>query len=132
MLVAELQELYDGIAADPSWPAARDKAMQIGRLIAENIEVLNDQLKEDYDNLIGYLRHTPMALSRADWADMPGGSYNSFRKKYFGRIKLVKAPEGILRGTKSGPMSVDAAYQELMGSFPEWFQRYSAPEKAAR
>lgn len=73
----------------------------------DNVEFYVDDTFEMYKDLRDYLRTTKISLSEEYWSDV---DYDAFRKRNFGRLKLVK-----------GMTNVDQVYQELQDRYPEWF-----------
>ena len=66
-------------------------------------------MQEEYEGLQDFVKARRLTISDQDKNDLDGG-YDYFRKKYFGKLTLVK--DGI---------SVDSEYQELNGMYPELF-----------
>lgn len=75
--------------------------------MVENLDFIEDSQFAMYKNLREYLRTTSFKLGEEYWSDV---DYNAFRRKNFGRIKLVK-----------GETNIDSLYQELQEKWPEWF-----------
>lgn len=80
--------------------------------ILESSKELDYSMKEQYKDVADYLKKTNIKLTdkQKQEAAYRYGSYNEFRKKYFGKIKLSK--EGI---------SPDVALGELSEKYPELF-----------
>ena len=86
-------------------------ATSIAKSVLEQSSTVDNTLSESYKDLKDQLKTTKIQLSDQDKADLVQyGGYNSFRKQYFGKLKLGN--EGI---------SVDTLYQELLGQYPELF-----------
>ena len=99
-----LQQLYDTYANRTDTGAfgeMRQAARTLAREVLEQSAVLNEDTAADYRQLRDYLKKTPLAISDADKADVPGG-FGEFRKAHMGRLRL----------TQDG-LSVDTAYMEL-------------------
>lgn len=114
-----LDDLYTYIAngedgEGATWEAAYRKAFDAAMNILQNVSVVNDDLYREYKELRDRLRTTGITLDR-QYADSLVGydSISEFRKKYFGRIKLVK--DGL---------PVDVAYEELASNYPGLFDAY--------
>lgn len=109
-LSTQLQSLYDTYA-NRTDAAAFTEMQQAARTLARDVleqsSVLNDGTAEDYSRLRGYLKETPLAISDADKASVPGG-FGEFRKAHRGKIRL--ANDGL---------AVDTAYMELNADFGE-------------
>lgn len=73
----------------------------------DNVEFYVDGTFDMYKDLKDYLRTARISLGEEYWSDV---DYNEFRKRNFGRLKLVK-----------GRTNVDKVYQELQEMWPEWF-----------
>lgn len=73
----------------------------------DNVEFYVDDTFDQYKELRNYLRNTRISVGEDYWSDV---DYDAFRKRNFGRLKLVK-----------GRTNVDQVYQELEEMFPEWF-----------
>lgn len=77
----------------------------------DNVEFYReDDSYATYKDLRDYLRTTKISLGSEYWSDVAGGEFGRFRKKNYGRLKLVK-----------GSTDVDQIYQELEERWPEWF-----------
>lgn len=86
-------------------------ATDIARSILKKSEQVDSELTDFYNGLRQQIRNTKITLSEQDKADLTAaGGYNTFRKQYFGRMKLGN--DGI---------SVDSFYDELAGQYPEMF-----------
>lgn len=109
-LSAQLQSLYDTYANRTdavAFTEMQQAARTLARDVLEQSSVLNDGTAEDYSRLRGYLKETPLAISDADKASVPGG-FGEFRKAHRGKIRL----------TNDG-LAVDTAYMELNADFGE-------------
>ncbi|NBI83870.1 hypothetical protein D3Z48_17720, partial [Clostridiaceae bacterium] len=109
-LSTQLQSLYDTYANRTDTAAfteMQQAARTLARDVLEQSSVLNDGTAEDYSRLRGYLKETPLAISDADKASVPGG-FGEFRKAHRGKIRL----------TNDG-LAVDTAYMELNADFGE-------------
>lgn len=89
--------------------AASNVAYETAREIVENLEMVNDSAFVQYKELRSFLKTTKIEVSEAVKSDIP--DYNAWRKKQFGRLKLVK----------DGGVPVDAVYEELCEVYPELF-----------
>ncbi len=88
-------------------------AADIGRSVLKQSVQKDAALTEEYKDLRNQIRNTKISLTEQDKQDLAAmGGYNSFRKKYFGAMKL--GIDGI---------SVDSLYQELSAQHPELFDR---------
>ena len=115
----DLDDLYTYIAngedgEGATWEAAYRKAFDAAMNILQNVSVVNDDLYQEYKELRDRLRTTGITLDRQYTDSLVGyDSISEFRKKYFGRIKLVK--DGL---------PVDVAYEELASDYPGLFDAY--------
>ena len=114
-LLPKIQSLYDFIANEVdedgnklAWDSLKPKATEIAKEIVERATTINDDLYQEYSGLRQYLRDTKIMVTPELKSSIT--DYNDFRKANFGRLKLTN--EGI---------SVDRAYQELAGMYPEFF-----------
>lgn len=89
--------------------AASNVAYETAREIVENLEMVNDSAFVQYKELRSFLKTAKIEVSEAVKSDIP--DYNAWRKKQFGRLKLVK----------DGGVPVDAVYEELCEVYPELF-----------
>lgn len=89
--------------------AASNVAYETAREIVENLEMVNDSAFVQYKELRSFLKTTKIEVSEAVKSDI--SDYNAWRKKQFGRLKLVK----------DGGVPVDAVYEELCEVYPELF-----------
>ena len=97
-------------AAELLWDSARN--------IVENAEFFDDTNFKNYKTLRDYMRNTSFRLGEEYWSDV---NFREFRKRNFGRIKLVK-----------GETNIDEIYQELQERWPEWFdedEQMTAPDQ---
>lgn len=114
-----LDDLYTYIAngedgEGATWEAAYRKAFDAAMNILQNVSVVNDDLYREYKELRDRLRTTGITLDRQYTDSLVGyAGISEFRKKYFGRIKLVK--DGL---------PVDVAYEELASDYPGLFDAY--------
>lgn len=114
-IALELQRLYDYIASgrdgsnELTFEEARRRAGEIAQTIAENAVETDDTLYREFEELRKTLRNTAIRISEADSRKI--ASYNEFRKRNFGRLKLT-------RGETS---NVDQVYQELSEQYPMFF-----------
>ena len=109
-LSTQLQSLYDTYANRTdagAFTELQQAARELAHSVLEQSSVLNDGTAEDYSRLRGYLKETPLAISDADKASVPGG-FGEFRKAHRGKIRL--ANDGL---------AVDTAYMELNADFGE-------------
>ena len=90
------------------------KAMEAEKLLWDtaydmihNLDFIDDTTFNQYKDLRDYLRNTSFRVGEEYWQDV---NYREFRKKNFGRIKLVK-----------GDTNVDSLYHEMSQMWPEWF-----------
>ena len=85
-------------------------AQAIARSIVQNAS-LKDEIGDEYKNVLKRIRSTKMVVPENYRTELDSeGGYDSFRKKYFGRLRLGN--EGI---------DVDTAYEELSNLYPHLF-----------
>lgn len=118
-VAAELQSLYDYIAQggdDFSATEAQERAEALAQKIVENAVAVEDEVYRQYSDLRSYLRTTKLSIAPEDSSDI--ADYGDFRKRYFGRLRLVK-----------GRTNIDRVYAELSEMYPGFFneQTHSAP-----
>lgn len=111
----EIEEIYsiltNGNVTDEKFQNAWSMAENVGRRIAETSQITDADTSDEYKRLLNWVRNTPVSISDTDKADIGGvDSFNEFRKKNFGSIRL----------TNSGT-PIDIAYQELSQQFPQYF-----------
>ena len=97
-------------AADLLW----DSAVKM----IENVDFIDDENFKNYKDLRDYMRTTSFRLGEEYWSDV---DFSAFRKRNFGKIKLVK-----------GETNIDEIYQELQERWPEWFdedEQMTAPDQ---
>lgn len=73
----------------------------------ENVDFIEDETFKSYKDLRDYMRTTSIRLGEEYWSDV---DYNAFRKRNYGRIKLVK-----------GDTNIDQVLDDLRELAPEWF-----------
>ena len=73
----------------------------------ENVDFIEDETFKSYKSLRDYMRTTSIRLGEEYWSDV---DYNEFRKRNYGRIKLVK-----------GDTNIDQVLDDLRELAPEWF-----------
>ena len=114
-LTDKLSVLYKKMSADVvDYAEIKDGATVIARELVESALTLNAELANTYNDLTHYLRTTPVTLpayAHSELAYHYDGGYNTFRKKHFGKIRLVK----------DGRYTVDQMYGELLDLWPELF-----------
>lgn len=89
-----------------------DVAADIGRTILNKSTVKDTAMYEQYKDTVNKIRNTKISLSDQDKADLTTyGGYNTFRKQYFGRLKLG-----------NNGISIDSLYEELSAEHPEVFK----------
>ena len=89
-----------------------DVAADIGRTILNKSTVKDTAMSEQYKDTVNKIRNTKISLSDQDKADLTTyGGYNTFRKQYFGRLKLG-----------NNGISIDSLYEELSAEHPEVFK----------
>lgn len=85
-------------------------AQAIARSIVQNAS-LKDEIGDEYKTVLKRIRSTKMVIPKSYRTELDSeGGYESFRKKYFGRLRL--GDEGI---------DVDTAYNELSTLYPNLF-----------
>ena len=89
-----------------------DVAADIGRTILNKSTVKDTTIYEQYKDTVNKIRNTKISLSDQDKADLTTyGGYNTFRKQYFGRLKLG-----------NNGISIDSLYEELSAEHPDVFK----------
>ena len=111
-VASNVTKLYEFIRSDMgSWEGLTEAATDIGRFIINQSQQKDTTLTEQYKDLRKQIKDTKILISDQDKADLAAaGGYNSFRQKYFGKMRLGKT--GI---------SVDTFYQELSSQHPDLF-----------
>lgn len=87
----------------------------------ENVDFIEDTTFKQYKDLRDYMRTTSFKLGEEYWSDV---DFSAFRKRNFGRIKLVK-----------GETNIDEIYKELQERWGEWFdedEQMTAPDQLLR
>lgn len=111
-VASNVTKLYEFIRSDMgNWGGLTEAATDIGRFIINQSQQKDTTLTEQYKDLRKQIKDTKILISDQDKADLAAaGGYNSFRQKYFGKMRLGKT--GI---------SVDTFYQELSSQHPDLF-----------
>jgi hypothetical protein len=91
---------------------AIEAVQSMAKMILKKSSVTDDTLVKNSKDMLDEIKKTPIILSSKDRLDMVSeGGFNNFRRKYFGKIKLV-ASDGI---------AVDEFYMRLSEKHPEFF-----------
>ena len=102
---------YMNAAEKPDWEAVEAESKKLARKMLLHSTEIDTTLKDIYKDVRRQLRETKITLSEQDKADLAvTGGYNTFRKTYFGRLRLG-----------DGGISIDSIYQELSTQHPELF-----------
>ncbi len=101
MSIDGVKESFD---VDEMW----DRAQGIARKIAETAIAREDSLYREYADLRKYAREAGFSLSESDRSDI--SDFNQFRKKNFGKMKIV-----------NGKTNVDSIYREMAELWPAFF-----------
>ena len=113
-LTEQLTKLFDYLANDPqpNWQKVESVGIGIAKEVLETSEKLDRTFATEYADAVDYLRNTGISLNDAQKAEAGylAGSYNEYRKKLFGNVRLTN--DGI---------PLDAAWQELAAMHPEIF-----------
>ncbi len=96
----EFKRVYESVFAELS---------AVGTEIAENSQIKDTSLYDEYKSLRDRLRTTGFTLSDSAKSSIP--DFNAFRKKYFGRMKIVN----------DASLEADSFYQALCEEYPEFF-----------
>lgn len=90
---------------DDIYEIAKNAAVEV----VNNINIVHDEGAEDYKAIKEYLKETPIVITE----DMKKNitDFNDFRKRYFGKLKLVNGTTG----------NIDNVYMELNEMFPGQF-----------
>lgn len=90
---------------DDIYEIAKNAAVEV----VNNISIVHDEGAEDYKAIKEYLKETPIVITE----DMKKNitDFNDFRKRYFGKLKLVNGTTG----------NIDNVYMELNEMFPGQF-----------
>ena len=114
LLVHNLTTLFDWIAnsRQVSGEEIMSVSTDIAMKILEKSKVLNDELYNEYKPMRDYLRTIGISLSDTQKKEVAiyYGSYEEFRRKNFGRIRL-----------KEGGIPLNTVYKELAEMYPEFF-----------
>ena len=113
MLAQNLTRLYEYIRSIDKVDSQElsEVAADIARSVLNKTTRKDTALYDQYKDVRKQIRDTKIMIADQDKQDLAAmGGYNTFRKKYFGKMKLGN--DGI---------SVDALYQELSGQHPELF-----------
>lgn len=109
--LAALANSQDEFSQPSKWNTAFRMAYDIARDIVEAASVTDDTLWREYEGLRNYLRTTGISMDRRYDGDLVGyEGLNDFRKRNFGRIKIV-----------NNGLDVNTAYNELAGMYPALF-----------
>lgn len=92
---------------------AVEAVQSMARMILKKSSATDNTLVENSKAMLEEIKKTPLVVSSKDRADLSSeGGFNNFRRKYFGKIRLVA----------SGGIEVDTFYQGLSEKYPEFFR----------
>ena len=96
------------------------KLREVAREIIERSWYEDDTFLQDHREVKSRLRDTKIFIRNEDRGDAfeQIGGFNEFRKRNFGRLRLVSDPSGAM---SSDTMSVDSLYNELSEDYPSLF-----------
>ena len=112
-LIKQLTKLYEYIRSSENIDGREvtEAATAIAKTVLNNSKQKDTELADRYRTVLKDIKETPIMLSESQRQELDAvGGYNTFRKKYFGELRLGNA--GI---------DVDTAYDELSGKYPELF-----------
>lgn len=109
----QLKNIYALLAKDETMEEGLSEAMELARDIVNHTAEHNDEAEDEFNRLNEYLRTTPIYIDEGHYGDVAGNKaeYNSWRKKMFGKLKIVKMDY-------PGASSVDNMMMELRELFP--------------
>lgn len=109
----QLKNIYALLAKDETMEEGLSEAMELARDIVNHTAEHNDDVEDEFNRLNEYLRTTPIYIDEGHYGDVAGNKaeYNSWRKKMFGKLKIVKMDY-------PGASSVDNMMMELRELFP--------------
>jgi len=109
----QLKNIYALLAKDETMEEGLSEAMELARDIVNHTAEHNDETEDEFNRLSEYLRTTPIYIDPEHYGDVAGNKaeYNSWRKKMFGKLKIVKMDY-------PGASSVDNMMMELRELFP--------------
>lgn len=109
----QLKNIYALLAKDETMEEGLSEAMELARDIVNHTAEHNDDAEDEFNRLNEYLRTTPIYIDEGHYGDVAGNKaeYNSWRKKMFGKLKIVKMDY-------PGASSVDNMMMELRELFP--------------
>lgn len=90
---------------DDIYEIAKNAAVEV----VNNISIVHDEGAEDYKAIKEYLKETPIVITEEMKKNIT--DFNNFRKRYFGKLKLVNGDTG----------NIDNVYMELNELFPGQF-----------
>ena len=112
MLSEKITSLYDYLKENGSNVTdVIEIASYIGNIVASRSMYMDTTVRDANKPILDHIKKYAIKISDADKSSLDSeGGYDTFRKKYFGKIRL----------TKSGT-PVDAMYQELVSLYPGSF-----------
>ena len=119
---ADLQDAIESLCKKMNKAVQKDAndiaiaASNIGREVMDGVMYVDDTMKQMYPNLQREIKSYRLAPSSTARGDMAAAydSYESFRRRAFGRLTLVNEES-------SNFIRVDSAYQELSEKYPDLF-----------
>ncbi|WP_458397458.1 ADP-ribosyltransferase-containing protein [Anaerotignum sp.] len=102
-----------------------DQAMAALRVLVrdamEEAETLNTEMRDNYSDLISYIKRTTLKVSDDLKEELEHyGGYNNFRRERFGSMKL----------SSENGRSIDSFYYDLCMDYPEFFKEGDATDEA--
>lgn len=116
-LARNLQNIFD-VLSNGEGQADYNQAMQaladVSKAVIEKTARMDNELAEEYSGLRKRLRETNIVLTDAQRAEAAHiyGDYNTFRKRYMGRLRLANAGNGI---------KLTELWEELSREYPQFF-----------
>lgn len=109
-IMQDIEQLYAEMRkTEGNWNLVDDLCRNVAEKITDKMDILHDELWQQYYDLRMHLRNTTLKLDEAHWNDIT--DFEDLRKAHFGTVKISK---------KSG-VSIDTFYQELAEEYPELF-----------
>lgn len=109
-IMQDIEQVYKEMRkTEGNWNLVDDLCRNVADKIVSNMEILHDEMWNQYTDLRKTLRNTTIKLTEAHWNDI--ADFEDLRKSHFGTVRL----------SKQNGVSIDTFYQELAETYPELF-----------
>lgn len=109
-IMQDIEQVYKEMRkTEGNWNLMDDLCRNVADKIVSNMEILHDEMWNQYTDLRKTLRNTTIKLTEVHWNDI--ADFEDLRKSHFGTVRL----------SKQNGVSIDTFYQELAETYPELF-----------